>query len=176
MRRSTLRALIVATLTIQLSACVYDEIAISVRIDDGRPYFDFRYVRRPGVPVQVGRIVVEEKELGRIVWDIGTYDPSMFYEKKDGKVSLKPYDRDAHDQIRSLPLSTIGLGQSIPGFRQYYPAEGTSPELEKGRRYVVRAVADATGKTEFTLLGECRKVSITSFSKDVQEFRLVNDC
>ncbi|BCA56803.1 hypothetical protein W02_39430 [Nitrospira sp. KM1] len=120
---------------------------IEVLKRDSNVILNFRYDGSEN-PVGITDILVQESNNGPIVWDLKTYDPSMFAEKRRETFDLEKLKKSP---IKLLVLSQLVLGIVPNGFRQDFPVLEEQPRFVIGKSYeiFVRGVGHR-GREKFT--------------------------
>lgn len=147
--------LIGAALT--MAGCVMDEIAITVTFSGLHPSFALKYVNEPTMPVGLHEFHVKELDGNRIIW----------------KIRVMNWEREP---VKTVIIEEIIFGVVPKEFVQLFPANDHFPELKDNKIYVAEAGGVTEGKTEFTMSQECRKVSLTSLSRNRVNFKTVSPC
>lgn len=151
-----------------MNSCILDEISIGLVPDGREPSFTFHYVKSPKEPVSITDLRVMESKTGKIIWKIRALN---YPQVGPGK-----YDSEAWDKVKSATVTTLKFGQVPDGLEQVFPELGLSPQLEPNVRYIVSAGSGVSGEMEFTLNGECHKISLTPFSKTHPAYNEPNRC
>lgn len=161
-----------AFLLVTLGGCRTDETAIRVTPASQGITFEFRYIMEADQPVEVIGLIVQESKSEAIVWEIA----SVTFDEMEGGLGIK--DKAGRKSYgKGISFSALILGNIPTGFKQVTPADQTEIQLRHGVKYRVLALTErGSGMTEFTLKGECRKISVTTFSKDLAEFKESKDC
>jgi hypothetical protein len=148
-----------------------------------------------GKPIYVVSVIVRASQTDEVVWDINSFDLKLFYEKRGDRVYPRK-DGISNDQISAVNLARLVFGTVPAGFVQYYPpsrahplsedarlkkyypmTEETKPILKHNTRYVITVGSGSgSGSTEFMLDKECRKISLTPYSKNNPAFSTENKC
>lgn len=167
-------ALYLILLSQLVTSCTFDEIEISMMLRVIGPVFQFKYVKRPDIQVEIFSIRVYEStdedtldqpRKGPLVWEIRSYDPALIFEKRGDKIVLKKLSHEEYEKLKSIKLSELTFGDVPGGFEQYYPINNEKPVLKPNIKYIIIALSGAgEGMTEFTVERECRKISRTHFS------------
>ncbi len=177
------------------SGCIDDEIAISLIPNGTQPIFTFKYVRQADVPVSIISVTIKEADTQQVVWDISSIDPWLAFEKRGDRFYPKQSGLP-RDQIKPVNIDRLIFGTVPPGLKQYYPpssahplaadarlkkyypyTEEEKPMLKTITRYEINARSGAgSGRMEFTVERECRKISLTPYSKKNHAFDGENKC
>lgn len=147
-----------------LLSCVYDSVQIKVFPQGTAPKFAFHYAEHQGETVEAYHVTIMELPGHVRVWDLWTYDPSLFYEEVDGRPRLKQGSDVPYDQMKNLPLKELQFGQVPAGWQQYFPKNGEAPQLDPNKTYRIGVNAggargawgSAWGHADFRLSGQCR--------------------
>ena len=125
--------LALSLILINLAGCQVDGIAIEISKQENEVILTFRYEDSKEL-VDLTEIRVQESKNGPIIWDIRTYDPAVFAERRHEKFDI--------EWIKSHPipmakLALVVIGIVPPEFRQCAPSLGNQPRLEPGKSYDV---------------------------------------
>lgn len=150
-----------------LVGCMMDEIRVDVSVKEGVPSFHFSSIREPNRAVRLSGVIVEEVGTGNVIWHVGSLDPKLLRGR---------YEDIPREQRAGIAIADLVFAQIPLGFEQLVPRAGTSPIIREGIRYRIDVVGDAAGRTEFTSLKECRKVSLTPFTKDMDAYVAADQC
>lgn len=142
---------------LMLPGCVFDEIAITASANGIHPSFGLRYVREADVPVGLSEFNVKELNSGRVIW----------------RVRVSNWETEP---TRIILLRQITFGIVPEGFVQDFPSRSQMAVIQDGMVYIAEAGGAVEGRTEFTTIRECRKVPLTSFSRESVEFKVANPC
>lgn len=169
---SRLRRPLVAGLSLAvaatLTACTLDEIAIGLIPDGATPWFTFHYVKNSKEPVRIIELEVKASGTGKVIWRIRALN---YPELRPGK-----YDSEVWARVQAVPVASLQFGYVPEGLEQVIPDVERRPQLEPNVKYIVSARSGIEGDMEFMLSGECRKVSLTPFSKDHPAYLVPNRC
>ena len=168
-------------LFVTVVGCRIDEAIIGVTPGSQGIKFEFRYIVQADQPVKVYGLLVEESKSGAIVWEIEVIAPEEADETDapTWKDRLMIQGRDIRRKSYGTPiaLTALSYGEVPTGFKQVTPASQEEIQLRHDLRYrVVTLTERGSGMTEFTLKGECQKIPVTTFSKDLPEFKESKDC
>jgi hypothetical protein len=142
---------------LMLPGCVFDEIAITVSVNGMHPSFGLRYVREADVPVGLSEFSVKELKGGRVIW----------------RLRVSNWETEP---LRVVVVKQITFGVVPEGFVQHFPSRSQMAVIQDGMVYIAEAGGAVEGRTEFTTIRECRKVPLTSFSRESVEFKVANPC
>ncbi|HQY58104.1 MAG: hypothetical protein WBB60_02015 [Nitrospira sp.] len=167
MKRYIAASLLLGVL-LTMSSCILDEISIGLVPDGREPWFTFHYVKNTKESVSIIDLEIIESETGKTIWKIRAFNYPQF---EPGK-----HDWEAWKRVKPVTLATLKFGQVPEGLEQVFPDAGLHPHLEPNVRYIVSASSAVSGKMEFMLSGECRKISLTSFSQKHPDYLLPERC
>lgn len=164
-----------------LPSCVLDEIVVSMTPNNGEPIFYFKYLRGTKKSAWLTDVTVYEADTKKIVWEISTEDPSLYFIFVDGtpegkRIRKKLSEMPPHHEIKSFQMSQLTFGAVPDGFKQYVPSDNRKPVLTPNVEYILGAGGATAGRLLFTIEGKCRRLSSTSFSKDHPLFKNVSSC
>jgi hypothetical protein len=142
-----------------LSGCVQDEITIGLKPNGSHPSFVFQYVRTGAAPVNLAEVHVKESISGRTIWNL----------------KIKDWER-RYSLNETVPISHLDFGIVPEGLEQYFPTNNKPPRLEDGVTYLIYVGGAVEGMMEFTTQQECKKISLTSFTRNLPAFGVKNDC
>jgi hypothetical protein len=156
-----------------LVGCRADEMAIDVTADSQGVRFIFGYIVQPSQAVKVSTLIVQELPSRAIVWEFD----AVSHDKTDDNGMGGHDARKENKTVTFVSLHSVSFGSIPAGFEQVTPPEQHKVYLQDGIKYRVIALAErGSGMSEFTLKGECQKLSFTTFSKDLPEFNQLKDC
>jgi hypothetical protein len=180
MNNRVLRVIICLAIAILAASCVLDEIVVSMTMNNAEPVFSFRYLKASKEAAMLTDIAVYEAKTKKLVWEISTYHPSLYFIFVDGTLEGKRVPRKVGEipphEVKFVQMSELAFGAIPDGFKQYVPADNKKPILAQNVDYILSAGGATGGRILFSMDGKCRRLSSTSLSEGHPLFRETGNC